>query len=104
LNVLGGRENLRGYTRQRFYGTTSLFTNQEIRLLIPTSKRLFQRIGLLAFVDAGRVWEPGKESNKIHAGYGGGFIIIPFNKIVLNASYAWSEEDARNHFRVGYLF
>lgn len=104
LNILGGRENLRGFPRQRFYGTTSLFTNQELRFLVPTQMKLFQNIGLLGFIDAGRVWEPDEVSNKIHVGYGGGLIIIPFNKIVLNASYGISQEDAMTHLRVGYFF
>jgi hemolysin activation/secretion protein len=104
FNVLGGRENLRGYPRQRFYGTSSFFTNQELRLLLPTQMKLFKQVGLLAFVDAGRVWIEEEISNKIHVGYGGGLIIIPFNKIVLNATYGISEEDKMTHLRVGYLF
>ncbi len=104
LNILGGNENLRGFRRQRFYGKSTLFLNNEIRWLVPTNKKFFSKVGLLAFADAGRVWQQGEKSNLIHFGYGGGLLIIPFNRIVVNGSYGFSKEDRVMHLRIGYLF
>ena len=104
LNILGGRETLRGYRRQRFYGKSIMYLNNELRWLVPTSKKFFKQVGLLGFVDAGRVWHDDEDSNTIHVGYGGGIIIIPFNRIVLNGSYGFSKEDNVMHLRIGYLF
>ncbi|HEX5655240.1 MAG TPA: BamA/TamA family outer membrane protein [Chitinophagaceae bacterium] len=105
LATLSGKENLRGHRRQRFYGKTSFYNNNELRLILPTSNRLFNgSIGLLAFVDQGRVWQPGEKSERWHVGYGGGFFVAPFNKILLNASYGLSSEDRVLHLRLGFLF
>lgn len=105
LATLSGKENLRGYRRQRFYGKTSVYNNNELRLVLDTRNRLFNgKIGLLAFLDQGRVWLPGEESDKWHRGYGGGFFFAPFNRILFNASYGISAEDKVIHFRIGFLF
>lgn len=104
LNILGGRETLRGYRRQRFYGKSIMYLNNELRWLVPTNKKFFKQVGLLAFVDAGRVWHDAEDSDRIHIGYGGGLVIIPFNRIVLNGSYGFSKEDKVMHLRIGYLF
>jgi hypothetical protein len=105
LSFLGGRENLRGFRRQRFYGRTAAFLNNEIRWLFPTRKKFFQSMGFLGFADAGRVWHPGEpSSNTIHTGYGGGLLIIPYDRIVLNGTMGFSEEGRVIHFRLGFLF
>lgn len=104
LANIGGSENLRGYRRQRFYGKTSFYNNNELRWLRSTNSKLFQRIGALAFVDQGRVWQPGEDSDKWYVGYGGGLIIIPFNRIVLNGTIGTSKEATIIHARIGYLF
>jgi len=49
-------------------------------------------MGLLAFYDNGRVWQPGEISNTWHAGYGGGLILIPFNKVAFTGTYGRSKE------------
>lgn len=104
LANIGGSENLRGYRRQRFYGKNSFYNNNELRWLTHTGSRLFDRVGLLGFVDQGRVWQPGEESDTWRVGYGGGLIIIPFNKIVLNGTVGKSKEAMVIHLRIGYLF
>lgn len=104
LANIGGSENLRGYRRQRFFGKTSFYNNNELRWLKKTSSRLFDRVGLLGFVDQGRVWQPLEISDTWRVGYGGGLIIIPFNKIVLNGTVGKSQEAMVIHLRIGYLF
>lgn len=104
LANIGGSENLRGYRRQRFYGKKSFYNNNELRWLKRTNSKVFSRIGLLTFVDQGRVWQPGEDSDTWHVGYGGGLIIIPFNKLVLNGTVGKSTEATVIHLRLGYLF
>lgn len=93
LNILGGNENLRGFERERFYGENIFYNNNEIRWMRPTRNVIFNgRIGLLGFVDNGRVWQPGEISNAWHLGYGGGLILIPFNRVTLTGTYGRSKE------------
>lgn len=105
LTTLSGKENMRGFRRQRYYGKTSFYNNNELRLILNTSNHLFNgKIGVLAFVDQGRVWQPGEISDTWHVGYGGGFFVAPFNRILLNASYGISKDDRVIHFRIGFFF
>ncbi len=104
LGTLGGSENLRGYRRQRFYGKTAFYNNNELRWLRTTGSKLFQKVGVLGFIDQGRVWQPGENSDNWRVGYGGGLVIIPFNKIVLNGTIGTSKEATIIHARIGYLF
>jgi hypothetical protein len=93
LNRLGGNVQLRGYQRERFYGKSIAFSNNEIRWITNTKNYFFNgRAGLIGFYDIGRVWIPNEKSNKWHAGYGGGVVIIPFNKVTLTAMYGLSSE------------
>ena len=105
LATLSGKENLRGYRRQRFHGETSFYNNNELRLIMNTRNRWFNgKFGALVFVDQGRVWQPGERSDKWHVGYGGGIFVAPFNKILLNASYGISKDDKVIHMRLGFFF
>ena len=105
MAILSGKENLRGYRRQRFYGQTSFYNNNELRLILDTRNHFFSgKIGLLAFMDNGRVWLPGEDSDKWHFSYGGGFFVAPFNRILLNTTVGFSEEDRVVHIRIGFLF
>ena len=94
FNTLGGNENLRGYARERFFGKNSFYNNNELRWVFNTKNYFFTgRMGLLAFYDNGKIWQPGMDPRKSwHAGYGAGMILIPFNKVALTGSYGISEE------------
>jgi hypothetical protein len=93
LNKIGGSVNLRGYERERFSGKTTFYNNNEIRWVTNTKSYLFNgKIGLLAFYDVGRVWQPLETSTKWHEGYGGGLILIPFDRIALTGTLATSVE------------
>ena len=61
-------------------------------------------MGIVAFADNGRVWNDGESSNKLHWGYGGGVMIVPFNKIAITAYYGKGEDLSKFHFRVGRFF
>jgi hemolysin activation/secretion protein len=61
-NTLGGLSNLRGFRRSRFSGRSSFYHNLEARLkLLSFKSYLFPaHLGVLAFNDLGRVWNPMK--------------------------------------------
>ena len=70
---LGGSTSIRGYDKQRFAGDASLYGNAELRLYFGSFKFLVPvMVGPLAFIDAGRVFFDGEDSDKWHTGYGGG--------------------------------
>ena len=105
-NTLGGTTNLRGYRRTRFSGRTSVYENAEIRWKLGTTNLYIIKghIGLLGFLDGGRVWIPTEDSKKWHWGYGGGFWILPYNKLAFTVTYGISEEDQLFNVRAGFLF
>ena len=105
LAWLGGGQNLRGYHRQRFFGRSTFYDDNELRWLPEVKGHLFSgKIGLIAFLDNGRVWYPQQESIKWDFGYGGGFLIAPFNKVSLTVYYGVSEDDRLVHLRLGRFF
>ena len=105
LNVIGGGQTLRGHRRFRFYGKSIFYAQNEIQWIRPVRWNLFNgKAGLLALTDMGRVWYPGEKSNKLHIAFGGGFILSPFNKISVAATYARSKEDGTVNFRFGRSF
>ena len=55
------------------------------------------KIGLVAFYDAGRVWQPGEISDTWHTDYGGGLLLAPFNKLLANIAYGISKEKKMVH-------
>jgi hypothetical protein len=105
LNKLGGYTNLRGYDRERFTGKTVFYNNNELRWATNTKNIFFNgQLGLFAFYDQGRVWQPLEVSNTWHNGYGAGFFIVPFNRAALTVTYATSTEGPFIQFKVGFLF
>ena len=104
-NWLGGGQNLRGFHRGRFYGKTSFYNDNELRWIPNVNGYLFKgKIGLIGFLDNGRVWMPGQSSDKWHMGYGGGLLLSPFNKVAATIYYGLSEDDRLIHIRLGRFF
>ncbi|MDB5203893.1 MAG: hypothetical protein JWQ27_3302 [Ferruginibacter sp.] len=100
-NRLGGSETLRGYQRDRFYGNSTTFNQNELRWITDIRSHIFNgKFGLFGLYDAGRVWLKGESSNTWHTSYGGGIILSPFNKLTVTAAYAKSPEDANIHIHV----
>ncbi|MES2431012.1 MAG: BamA/TamA family outer membrane protein [Bacteroidota bacterium] len=105
LSKLGGNVNVRGYSRERFYGKTSFYNNNEIRFITNTRNYFFNgKIGVLAFYDQGRIWQPEENSDKWHSGYGGGIVLTPFNKLALCATYGKSVEGTQILLRASMFF
>ena len=94
-NILGGRSNLRGYRRTRFYGQTSFYHNLDLRLKIASFRSYIfpGQFGLLAFHDIGRVWVDGENSDEWHNAPGVGLWLSPLNSFVLNFNYAFGEDE-----------
>ncbi|MEP0984501.1 metallophosphoesterase [Ekhidna sp.] len=94
-NILGGRTNLRGFRRTRFYGQTSFYHNLDLRLKIASFRSYIfpGQFGLLAFHDTGRVWIDGENSDKWHTGKGFGVWVSPLNSVVLNFNYAFGDDE-----------
>lgn len=103
---LGGIENLRGFEKNRFAGTSSIFTAAELRfgvadifVFLPT------RLGFLAFAENGRVWQPGESSTRWHASFGGGIWLAPVaDDFTISASVASSNENLRFDLLGGFAF
>ena len=94
MNPIGGVWSLRGFRRDRYWGNTSFYSNQELQYLVDFKSSVFNgKAGLLGFYDIGRVWLNGEKSNQWHSGYGGGIIIAPFNKFSVAATYGISQQD-----------
>ena len=100
-NIVGGTETLRGQQRDRFYGNSTAYNQNELRWISDVRSYIFNgKIGLFGLYDIGRTWLDGEKSNKWHTGYGGGIILSPFNFITLSAAYAISKEDNNLHIQV----
>lgn len=91
--LIGGGRSLRGYRRERFWGQTAYYNQNELRFITDFRSRIFNgKIGVFGFFDNGRVWIPGQSSDKIHTGYGPGILLSAFNKISATITYSMSEE------------
>lgn len=105
-NILGGKTNLRGYRRTRFYGETSFYHNFDLRLkLFSFRSYLFPgHFGIHGFHDVGRVWLDGENSDKWHRGAGGGIWIAPLGQAVISFSMAYTEEENLPSISLGFFF
>lgn len=93
LNSIGGSSTLRGFRRDRFWGNTSFYNSNELQWITPFQSRLFNgRVGLFGLFDDGRVWHPGQYSTIWHTAYGGGILLVPFEKAMFSVAYARSRE------------
>lgn len=103
---LGGQNSLRGYNSRRFTGRTGVYHNLDLRLKLFnfTSYLVPGTVGLIAFNDVGRVWQPGESSNKWHQGYGGGFYVMPADQLLIQASVGFSKEATLPYFSIGFNF
>lgn len=111
-NTLGGQSftgnsnNLRGFLRDRFSGRTALFQNTELRtrLFDVQSYILPAAVGILAYVDEGRVWVDNESSTRWHVNYGGGIWISPLKRVVLTGGLAFSTEETLLTLTLGFPF
>lgn len=98
LANIGGSSTLRGFRRERFWGKTAFYNQNELQYLIPFRSYYFNgTLGFMGLFDAGRVWQPGEHSDKLHTAYGAGMILSPFHKLRVSVAYARSAEGGMIH-------
>lgn len=101
--VLGGPGSVRGYRRERFAGRTAASASAELRakLFDLDAYVLPLNVGLLGFLDAGRVWtdtdrlelaQATYTGDGVQLGYGGGLWIGVLDRAVVNLSVGASDE------------
>jgi hypothetical protein len=97
---LGGHENLRGYSRERFSGNAGLFTQAELRIFISSLNVIIPgKFGLHLFGETGRVYTENDDSRKWHPSYGGGLWMSFLRRQVnLSFSIAASKESTLLYF------
>ncbi|GAB5518354.1 MAG: metallophosphoesterase [Rhodothermales bacterium] len=105
-STLGSAQNLRGYRSTRFAGRSSLYQNAEVRMKLLNADFYILRgeLGLLGFVDQGRVWTDGESSDVWHRGYGGGAWFSAFGVMVVSTSVGFSEDENSVRFQIGFLY
>lgn len=106
MYYIGGQGSLMGYRKNRFAGNAMLYNNFELRVkLFDFASYLFPgSVGLIGFNDIGRVWLKNENSQKWHAGYGGGIFVIPAETIVVNGVLGYSEEGLLPYISLGFRF
>lgn len=105
-NTLGTRHNLRGYINTRFAGRSSAYHNLELRTkLFDMYNYVFGgEAGALGFVDTGRVWADGEDSDTWHHGYGGGMWFSVYKRAILNFTIGFSDEGYYYTTGAGFYF
>jgi hypothetical protein len=106
---LGGLDTLRGVARNRYGGNTKVFGNVELRwatVQIPWGSAPVE-IGMLGFLDSGRVWQPGQPNGKFfdsmewHSGAGGG-LRIARRAAIIRADFGVDLETQRTGIYVAF--
>ncbi|CAN0563049.1 unnamed protein product, partial [Laminaria digitata] len=105
-NTLGGKFNLRGYRSTRFAGRSSFYQNVEIRTELIDFAGYFGygTLGVMGFLDNGRVWTDNEKSRTWHQGYGGGIWLNIFDQVLLNNTLGFSENNRTFTFKLGFLY
>lgn len=103
---LGGKDDLRGFSRERFAGNTSCLGSGELRYEVgPLQLFLPGTWGLLGFADAGRVFLDGEQSSTLHSAWGGGLWGGFLDKrLSLSALAAKSGERLALYMAAGFTF
>jgi len=106
LMQLGGVHSLRGFHTNRFTGKSMAYYDLDLRMKLFdfTSYITPGSLGLIAFNDVGRVWQPGQSSDQWHQGYGGGIYIVPADLILIQAAVGFSKESTMPYISVGFNF
>ena len=103
---IGASNNLRGYRNKRFAGRSAAWANAEARIkLFNVSTYLaVGDLGVLGFVDTGRVWTDAESSGVWHSGYGGGLWFNFADALVFQATVGFSDEGRNELIGFGFQF
>lgn len=104
---LGGRETLRGYRAERFYGKTAFWQNTDLRArLLSTYNRILPfTMGVFCGFDYGRVWVDDDHTEGWNFDYGGGLWLAPLDGLTFYLGVfqpkQHNEDGPRFFFRLG---
>jgi hemolysin activation/secretion protein len=103
---IGGSDTVRAYRWNRFRGDSSLYGNLELRVWSRASTPVLPiRLGLFGYVDTGRVWYEGEESDTWHSAVGAGLMgQLVGMPMMFAVSAAAGDEGTRVNFVMGYSF
>ena len=104
--LLGGASNLRGFDTGAFDGDRMFVSSAELRVPI-TSVLSGAKLGLTAFMDAGKAFNVGQSMKDAawHQGAGGGvFLIATIVRLNLDVAHGLRDGDTRVHFSSGFSF
>ncbi len=103
---LGANNFLRGYRKNRFSGRSMAYAGTELRVKVFDSKSYVfpGKVGVLGFLETGRVWINGEDSKKWHPSYGGGLYYVPYDLIMISATMGFSGEENLFNFTLGTKF
>jgi outer membrane protein assembly factor BamA len=104
--LLGGASNLRGFGTGTYDGDRLLGISTELRVPI-TSVLSGAKLGLTAFMDAGKVLDVGQRLSDAawHRGVGGGiFLIATIVRINLDVAHGLKDGKTRVHLSAGFNF
>jgi outer membrane protein assembly factor BamA len=101
--TLGQNNFLKGYTNNRFTGTSKVFlqTGFRFNLLDLDGGPVPTKIGLVGFFNTGRVFQSGESSQKWHKGYGGGLFLVPIREEFTFFTVASFSEEESFLFEIG---
>ena len=104
--TLGSNNFVRGFRKDRFSGSSLLYSSFELRVKLFKSQSyiLPGNVGVIGFYDIGRVWLKGETSKRWHSSYGGGIFYAPFNLFFISATMGISAEDRLFNFSLGTKF
>jgi hypothetical protein len=110
MPTIGGKQGLRGYRTERFYGKSTIWHDTDLRARIGSSYNptLPLTYGVFGSFDYGRVWLANDPSGNWHYSYGGGIWLAPVD-ILTFAVGAFipkerKEEKPRVAFQLGFWF
>jgi hypothetical protein len=104
--LLGGASSLRGFRTGAFDGDRMLAASAEVRIPL-TSVLNGAKLGVTAFMDAGKIWNVGQsmELAEWHRGAGGGlFLIASIIRINLDVAHGLKTGGTRVHLSSGFTF
>jgi len=110
MPVIGGRQGLRGYRSERFYGKSTVWHDTDLRVRIGSSYNptLPLTYGVFGSFDYGRVWLEDDPSKNWHYNYGGGIWLAPVDILTLAVGAfipkEKNEEKPRIAFQLGFWF
>lgn len=107
---LGGAESVRGVLWQRYMGRSRALSNLELRLRGPGFRFLGApwQLGVVAFVDAGRVWDDrgaGDGTAGLHWGKGAGLRVAWGRSFIIAADFGHGKEAGlQTYLKLGHMF